>query len=111
MDGKKNSLKRKSDGETTNYDIYLEIQKVRLDFKRLKELVLQALDELGVNGDCDTLKSNLPFELPLTKENIPICEEFLQNPENMELLVSNFLFDIFFFDFHNKMRLVALKTI
>lgn len=77
--------------DCTNYDLYLEIQKLRLDSKVMKSLIKQLLNvERG--SEIEGLKNKFPFEIPLSKDDVPLCEEFMALEENREVMVSNIRF-------------------
>lgn len=73
--------------DCSNYELFLEIQKLRLDQKIIKNLLKESLNVSNQN-EMETIKERFPFQLPLSKDDIELCEEFLSQDENKELMVS-----------------------
>lgn len=93
---KETTVKGDDKGDCSNYDLYLEMRKLRLDSKIIKNMLKDSLNVSSKN-EMDAIKESFPFKLPLSSDELEICEDFLAKSDNKELLVSKDLGELLHF--------------
>lgn len=77
--------------DLTLEDIVKEIRAVRAEVRSVKKLVLEII-QINEDNDITDVEAKLPFKFPLNSLDLDIAEQYINDKENYDNLVSDFVF-------------------